>query len=100
MTITEHARYPKRHDGAQGYSYDLLVKRILQSPLVTVVCFKLLLHRENLLVPLIQPLSQRNHDVTLLEQEVLVSVDLIAKFASRHFNFGLTVNDAFEGGGR
>lgn len=54
----------------------LLIKRVFEAALVAVVRFQLLLHGEDLLVALVQPLRECNHDVPLLQQQVLVAVDL------------------------
>ena len=43
---------------------------------MAVISLELLLHGEDLLVALVQPLRQRDHDVPLLEEEVLVAVHL------------------------
>lgn len=54
----------------------LLVESLLQLPLVPVVGVELVLQHHNLLVPLVQPLRQRDHDVALLEQQLLVPIHL------------------------
>ena len=43
---------------------------------MTVVRVQLVLECHDLLVPLVQPLCQRDHDVSLLQQELFVPVDL------------------------
>ena len=56
------------------------------SLLVGVVSLQLLLQSQDLLISLIQAPSQRNHDVTLLQQQLLVPIYLqhVSDEVSRH----------------
>ena len=46
------------------------------SLLVGIIGLQLLLQSQDLLVPFIQPSSQRNHDVTLFQQQLLIPIYL------------------------
>ena len=43
---------------------------------MAIISLQLLLKGQNLLIPLIKPACQGNHDVTLLQQELLIPVHL------------------------
>ena len=51
-------------------------QNVSSSLLVAIVCLQLLLKGQDLLIPLIEPACQGNHDVTLLQQELLIPVHL------------------------
>lgn len=59
----------KRHDGGHEDSQQ-------HSLLVRIISFQLLLQGEYLLIPLIQAPCQGNHDVSLLQQQLLIPVHL------------------------
>ena len=53
-----------------------LLRRVSTLLLVAIICLQLLLKGQNLLIPLIKPACQGNHDIALLQQELLIPVYL------------------------
>jgi len=54
----------------------LLINDLLGVLVNPIVCVQLLLELDDSLIPLVQPRSQCDHDVSLLQKELLVPVDL------------------------
>ena len=68
-----------------------------KSHLVRVVRLQLLLQREQLLVSLVQPRRERDHDVTLLKQNDLVAIHLRARWQKHTAMKKVANRDGFKG---
>lgn len=64
------------------------------SLLVGIISLQLLLQSQDLLIPFVQPPSQRNHDVALFQQQLLVPIHLqqMSEHTLRHIHYCLFEN--------